>query len=361
MERQTAASEIKRRQTRQIKLGCLAVGGNAPISIQSMTKTPTSDVERTAAQIAELSEAGCDIVRVAIPDAAAALALGKLKGRTRLPIVADIHFDYRLAIMALKEGADGLRINPGNIGARRHVEEVAEEAAQAGAPIRIGVNGGSLDKDLLLKYGGATPEAMVESALRQVNILEELGFHQIKISLKSSHVATTVQAYRLISKMIDYPLHLGLTEAGTSLSSTVKSSAAIGALLLDGIGDTIRVSITGHPVEEIKVGRELLKALGLRDAGVEVISCPTCGRASIDLLPIVERVEREVCDLKGNLKVAIMGCEVNGPGEARCADVGVACGKGGGLLFSKGKIVRKLKQDEIHSAVMEEIRRLMGK
>ncbi len=339
-------------------MGCVAVGGSERVSVQSMTKMRTSDVEATTAQIAELEEAGCDIVRVAVPDDESARAIGVLKARIRMPIVADIHFDYRLALTALEEGADGLRINPGNIGSRKRVEEVAEKAALYQAPIRIGVNSGSLDKDILARYGRPTPEAMVESALRQVNILQELDFHQIKISLKSSDVVTTVEACRLISKRVDYPLHLGITEAGTLLPSAIKSSAGIGALLMEGIGDTIRVSITGKPVEEVRVGLKLLRALGLRDRGIEIISCPTCGRCSTDLTGIVERVEKEASRLEGNLKVAIMGCEVNGPGEARCADLGVAGGKGGGLLFRKGEIIRKLKQDEIYSALMEEIKRL---
>ncbi len=361
MEGQIASTHIKRRRTRQIKLGCLAVGGEAPISVQSMTKTSTSDVEATAAQIAELEEAGCEVVRVAVPDSETARAIGKLKGRTRLPIVADIHFDHRLALMALEEGADGLRINPGNIGSRSRVEEVAEKAARAEAPIRIGVNSGSLEKDILARYGQPTAEALVESALRQVSVLQELDFHQVKISLKSSHVVTTIQAYRKISEMVDYPLHLGVTEAGTLLPSAIKSSVGIGALLLDGIGDTIRVSITGNPVEEVKVGRQLLKALGLRDAGIEIISCPTCGRCTSDLISTVERVEKEVSNMDGNLKVAIMGCEVNGPGEARSADVGVAYGKDGGLLFKKGEIAGKLKQEEIYEALMKEINSLIGR
>jgi (E)-4-hydroxy-3-methylbut-2-enyl-diphosphate synthase len=326
-----------------------------------MTKTDTADVESTAAQIAGLEEAGCDIVRVAVPDAEAAEAIGELKVRTRLPLVADIHFDHRLALLALEAGADGLRINPGNIGSRRRIEEVVEAAARAGAPIRIGVNSGSLEKDLLDKYGEPTPEALVESAMRQVNLLQELDFRQIKISLKSSDVAATVRAYRLISQMVDYPLHLGVTEAGTLLPSAVKSSAGIGALLLDGIGDTLRVSVTGDPADEVRIGRELLKALGLREAGIEIISCPTCGRCSTDLLDIVERVERETSRLTGSLKVAIMGCEVNGPGEARSADVGVACGAGGGLLFSRGEVVRKLGRDEIYEALMKEIKLLTGR
>lgn len=323
-----------------------------------MTKTDTTDIESTADQIARLEEAGCDIVRVAVPDEAAARAIGQLKERINLPLVADIHFNHYLAIQALEAGADGLRINPGNIGSPDKVENVVKKAAYFGAPIRIGVNGGSLEKDLLARHGGPTPEALVESAMGHIRILENLDFHQIKISIKSSDVITMVKAYRLMSQKVDYPLHLGVTEAGTLLPSTIKSSVGIGALLLDGIGDTIRVSITGPPEQEVKVGRELLRSLGFRSDGIEIISCPTCGRCSVDLLSMVERVEREVGHLNENLKVAIMGCEVNGPGEARAADLGVACSKDGGLLFRKGEIVKKLKQDNIYSALIEEINRL---
>jgi (E)-4-hydroxy-3-methylbut-2-enyl-diphosphate synthase len=324
-----------------------------------MTKTKTSDVEATIAQIRELEDAGCDIVRVAVPDADSARAVGKLKESTRLPLVADVHFDYRLALEALEAGADGLRINPGNIGSRRRVEQVVEKAAMAGAPLRIGVNSGSLEKDLMARYGASSPKALVESAMRHVRIFQEIDFHDIKISLKSPDVVTTVQAYRLISEMVDYPLHLGVTEAGPLLPSAVKSSAAMGALLLDGIGDTIRVSITGPPVQEVKVALQLLGSLGLREKGIEIISCPTCGRCSVDLLEIVEKLEREFSRCAGNLRVAVMGCEVNGPGETMAADVGVACGKEGGVLFKDGKTVRKLKQEEIYDALTEEVKRLL--
>lgn len=334
------------------------MGGGAPVSVQSMTNTDTRDVEATVWQIERLQEAGCEIVRVAVPDHRAAAALSKIKKRISIPLVADIHFDYRLALMAIEAGVDKLRLNPGNIGAKWKVEEVARAAQDKGIPIRIGVNAGSLEKPLYRKYGGVTPEAMVESALNQVNVLERSGFGDIVISLKASDVLLTIEAYRLICQEVDYPLHLGISEAGPSGVGSIKSAVGIGALLAEGIGDTIRVSLTADPAEEVRVGYEILKALDLREAGPTIISCPTCGRMEIDLIPIVTEVERRIRGLKSPLKVAIMGCAVNGPGEAREADVGIAGGKGIGVLFRKGKVIRKVGEKEMVDVLIKEIESL---
>ncbi|OEU77723.1 MAG: 4-hydroxy-3-methylbut-2-en-1-yl diphosphate synthase [Desulfuromonadales bacterium C00003107] len=341
-------------QTRQILVGKLPVGGGAPISVQSMCSTDTRDVAATLAQIEGLTAAGCDIVRCAVPDEDAARALAEVRKGCRIPLVADIHFDYRLALLALENGVDALRLNPGNIGERWKVEEVVRACAERRVPIRIGVNGGSLEKELLAKYGHASAPAMVESALGHIRILEELGFEEIKVSLKASDVRRTVDAYRLLRNQVDYPLHIGITEAGTTWGGTIKSAVGLGALLYDGIGDTLRVSLTGDPVEEVRVGWEILRSLDLRERGPVFISCPTCGRCQIDLIPIAEEVERRLRDLPKKIVVAVMGCVVNGPGEAREADVGIAGGKGQGLLFRRGEVVRKVAQDELADALVAE-------
>lgn len=345
-----------KRRSRCVYIGRVPVGGGHPVTLQSMTTTKTQDAEATVEQIKKLEEAGCDIIRVAVPDMKAASVLGKIKERISIPLVADIHFDYRLAIRAIDEGVDALRINPGNIGNRDRIERVVKKAKKRGVPIRIGVNSGSLEEDILKKHGHPTFAAMVESALRHVNILENLGFKDIIISLKASDVNTTVRAYREISHKVDYPFHVGVTEAGTFLSGTVKSSIGIGSLLLDGIGDTIRVSLTADPLKEIEVGKEILKALGLyKKGGVQLISCPTCGRCNIDLIRIADEVRERVKDLDKPLKIAVMGCAVNGPGEAREADIGIAGGEGKGVIFKKGKVVRTVSEDQLVKALLEEV------
>jgi (E)-4-hydroxy-3-methylbut-2-enyl-diphosphate synthase len=346
-----------RKKTRLIHVGAVEVGGFAPIRVQSMTSTPTKDVSSTVGQILRLEDVGCEIVRVAVPDEDSAKAIKRIKDQIHIPLIADIHFDYRLAIASLESGADGLRLNPGNIGNRKRVEAVVERAKDLGAPIRIGVNAGSLEKDLMKRYGGAVPEAMVESALRHVGILNETKFHDIKISLKASDVARTVEAYRLLSYRVDYPLHVGVTETGTLYSGIVKSALGIGTLLAEGIGDTIRVSLTRDPVEEIRVGYEILKALDIRRRGPEIISCPTCGRCNIDLFHIVEQVENALLTSKTPIRLAIMGCVVNGPGEAREADIGVAGGNGIGILFKKGKVVKKFPEGELVDILLKEVER----
>ncbi len=346
------------RRTRVVNIGGVEVGGGRPVSVQSMTDTPTADVRRTLRQIRRLAAAGCEIVRVATPDREAAEALGKIVKRSPLPVIADIHFDHRLALLALEAGCHGLRLNPGNIGGPRKVREVAREAAGRGAPIRVGVNAGSLEKRFLKKYG-ATAEAMVESALSQVGLLEDAGLDAIKVSLKASDVPRTVAAYRLFSKRSRRPLHVGITETGFGLAGTVKSAAGIGSLLLDGIGDTIRVSLTGDPVEEARVGWSILAACGLRRRGVELVSCPTCGRAEIDLARLARQVEKRLRNIETPLRVAVMGCAVNGPGEAREADVGVAGGRGLGILFRKGKLVRKVPEEELLEALVGEVEALL--
>ncbi|TYO96115.1 4-hydroxy-3-methylbut-2-en-1-yl diphosphate synthase [Geothermobacter ehrlichii] len=346
------------RKTRQIMLGDLAVGGGAPVSVQSMTNTDTRDAAATLEQIRRLAAAGCEIVRCAVPDMEAARTLGAIVADSPMPLVADIHFDYRLALQALEQGVAGLRINPGNIGERWKVEEVVRACAERRVPIRIGVNAGSLEKELLDRYGHPTAEAMVESAQGHVRILEDLGFDLIKISLKASDIDRTVRAYRLLAEKVDYPLHIGITEAGTTFSGTVKSAVGLGILLYEGIGDTLRVSLTGDPVEEVRVGFEILKSLGLRQRGPIFISCPTCGRCQIDLIETAEEVERRLHDLPVSLTIAVMGCVVNGPGEAREADLGIAGGRGQGLLFRRGEILRKVPQAELADALVEEARRL---
>ena len=349
---------MNRRKTRPVFVGKVQVGGGAPISVQSMTKTDTRDPLSTVDQINQLAEGGCEIIRAAVPDLEAAAALPDILAGIGIPLVADIHFDYRLALEAIKAGVDGLRINPGNIGSRLKVEEVVMAAQGHGIPIRIGVNAGSLEKELLSEFGGVTPAAMVESAMRHINILEDLNFTDIKISLKASHVPLMLEAYRLMAEKVDYPLHIGVTESGTLRSGAVKSAVGIGILLAEGIGDTIRVSLTGHPSHEIRVGFDILKTLGLRSRGVEIISCPTCGRTEIDLIRIAGEVEEKLQGLDRPLKVAIMGCVVNGPGEARGADVGIAGGKGFGLIFRKGEIRRKVPEDSLVEELLREIETL---
>ena len=339
--------------TRQICVGGVKIGGGAPVSIQSMTNTPTHDVEATLAQIQALTAAGCEIVRLAVPDMAAARAIGAIKAGSSVPLVADIHFDYRLALEAVRQGIDKVRINPGNIGAPERVKAVAEACMDRSIPIRIGVNGGSLEKRLLEQYGGPTPEALVESGLRQAQMLEQFGFHDICISLKSSSVSTTMKAYRLMSERCDYPLHLGVTEAGTPELGVIKSAAGIGGLLALGIGDTFRVTPTADPVEEIFSAKKILKAVGLRREGPELIACPTCGRTKIDLIPMARRVEDLLRQVDKPITVAVMGCVVNGPGEARHADVGIAGGQGEGVLFQKGQVVARVPEDRLVDELMK--------
>ena len=351
------AQTHQRKPTRQIKVGSVAVGGGSVISVQSMTNTPTADVAATVAQIRRLEEAGCDIVRVAVPDEESAAALARIKPRIGIPLIADVHFDHRLAIAAVRAGADGLRINPGNIGAAKKVKAVVACARERGIPIRVGVNAGSLEKDILKKYHGVTPEGMVESALRHIEQLRAMDFHAVKVSLKASDVRRTVAAYRLLSSRTDLPLHLGVTEAGTLFSGIVKSALGIGMLLAEGIGDTLRVSLTRDPAEEVRVGFEILKALDIRRRGPEIIACPTCGRTRIDLFGIVERVEQALATSTLPIKVAVMGCVVNGPGEAREADVGIAGGEGVGILFRKGKVVKKFPEDKLVEVLLAEVDR----
>jgi (E)-4-hydroxy-3-methylbut-2-enyl-diphosphate synthase len=349
---------MKRVNTRKIKVGNIYIGGDSPITVQSMTNTDTRNVAATVSQILKLEEAGCDIIRCAVPDMEASEALKEIIKQIHIPLVADIHFDYNLALASIKNGVSALRINPGNIGSVDRVKMVAEAAIEKGVPIRIGVNSGSLERDLLQSYGKVCPEALVESALRHVSILEGLNFNDIVISIKSSNVMQMIESYRLISQKIDYPLHIGVTESGTIWRGTIKSSVGIGALLCDGIGDTIRVSLTGDPVEEIKVGREILKSVGYLQEGVEFISCPTCGRTQIDLINIAKQVEDRLGSLNKKIKVAVMGCAVNGPGEAREADIGIAGGNGEGLIFKKGKIIKKVKEQDLVEELIKEIENL---
>ena len=338
----------------------MPVGGGAPIAVQSMTNTDTRDVDATVRQIDELKAAGCEIVRLAVPDEKAAAALREIKKQAPGPLIADIHFDHRLALAALKAGADGLRINPGNIGGRKAIEKVIREAKERRVPIRIGVNAGSLKREILKKYGHPTPQAMVESALEHIRLFESLGFEQIKISLKSSNVLSTIMAHELLSRQVDYPLHLGVTEAGTLISGTVKNALGIGILLSKGIGDTLRVSLSADPVQEVKVAYEILRALNLRHRGPEIISCPTCGRCEIDLFNLVREVEAGLIGITSSPKVAIMGCVVNGPGEAREADVGIAGGRHQGVLFRKGRLVRKVPEKDMAKVLIEEVMKLAG-
>lgn len=349
---------IKRKNTRKVRVGNLFVGGDAPITIQSMTNTLTSDAEATVAQIIKLEEAGCDIIRVAVPDMPAAMAIGEIKKRISIPLVADIHFDYRLALTAMENGVDKVRINPGNIGSIDRVKSVVSCATEREIPIRIGVNSGSVEKELLQKYGGVTADAMTESALKHVRILEDLNFSDIVISLKATNVPLTIATYEMMSQKVSYPLHIGVTEAGTVYQGTVKSAVGIGALLAMGIGDTIRVSLTGDPIEEIKAGKAILRSLGLYGKGAELISCPTCGRTKINLIGIAEKVEKALERVEKPIKVAVMGCVVNGPGEAREADIGIAGGDGCAMIFKHGEILRKVPEDQVVEALLAEIEKM---
>jgi (E)-4-hydroxy-3-methylbut-2-enyl-diphosphate synthase len=346
--------QIQRKKTRQISVGSVKIGGNAPIAVQSMTNTFTHDIPATVNLIHRLEAAGCEIVRVAVPDMASAEGIRPIKQQIHIPLIADIHFDYRLALAAIAAGADGLRINPGNIGSEKKVATVVNRAREYAIPIRVGVNAGSLEKDIRKRYG-VTAKAMVKSVLRHVELLKSLDFHDIKVSIKASDVLTTVEAYRSLSSSTDLPLHVGVTEAGTLYSGTVKSALGIGMLLYEGIGDTIRVSLTRDPVEEVRVGYEILKALKIRQHGPEIISCPTCGRCRVNLFSIVEQVESALMNEIIPIQIAIMGCVVNGPGEAKEADIGIAGGVGQGLLFKKGKVVKKVKEGDLVKVLLDEI------
>ena len=346
---------MERKKTRQIHIGPVAIGGGAPVSVQSMCNTKTTDTEATVEQIKALQAAGCDIVRLAVPDMEAARNLGSIIRAVDVPLVADVHFDYKLAIEAIRQGISALRLNPGNIGGEEKVKAVVQAAKEKHIPIRIGVNAGSLDKKILAKYGAVTPEAMVESALQHIRILENLDFYDMKISLKAHDVPLTLAAYRLMSETVDYPLHLGITEAGTVNTGIIKSAVGIGALLAEGIGDTFRISLTGDPVVEVKVANEILKSLGMKEYGPNLIACPTCGRTSIDLPAIAAQVEKKLAGIEDSIDVAVMGCVVNGPGEARGADVGIAGGSGEGLIFRKGEIVRKVPEEMLVEELFKEI------
>ncbi len=349
--------QIKRKKTRQIKVGQVKIGGSAPIAVQSMTNTRTQDVKATVGQIKQLERAGCEIVRVAVPDEKAAAAIALIKKKISIPLIADIHFDYRLALAAAHAGADALRLNPGNIKGAKKLKAVVDCAKEFQIPIRIGVNSGSLEKEILKKYKEVTAPAMVESALRHIELLRALDFHAIKVSLKASDVYRTLEAYRLLSSQTDFPLHVGVTEAGGLFPGIVKSAIGIGMLLAEGIGDTVRVSLTRDPVEEVRVGYEILKALGLRQRGPDIISCPTCGRCDINLFDVVERVEQTLLSNPVPVKLAIMGCMVNGPGEAKEADIGIAGCEGEGVLFKKGKVIRKVPQDKLVDVLLDEVKK----
>lgn len=344
-----------RSKTKVIQIGNRKIGGGNPILIQSMTNTRTEDVEATVAQILRLEAAGCEIIRSTVPTIEAAKAIGEIKKRIHIPIVADIHFDYKMAIAAIENGADKIRINPGNIGSRDKVEAVVSAARERGVPIRVGVNSGSLEKDLVEKYGGVTAEGIVESALDKVHMIEELGYDNLVVSIKSSDVMMCVKAHEILAEKINYPLHVGITESGTVTSGNIKSSVGLGIILYQGIGDTIRVSLTGDPVEEIKSAKLILRTLGLRKGGIEVVSCPTCGRTRIDLIGLANQVENMVQDIPLDLKVAVMGCAVNGPGEAKEADIGIAGGVGEGLLIKKGEIIRKVPEAELLETLRQEL------
>lgn len=344
-----------REHTRVIRIGDRMIGGGNPILIQSMCNTKTENVEATVRQILELETAGCDIIRVAAPTMEAAAAIREIKSRIHIPLVADIHFDYRLAIAAIEAGADKIRINPGNIGTLDRVRAVVEKAKERRIPIRVGVNSGSLERHLIEKYGGVTAEGIVESALDKVRLIEDLDYDNLVISIKSSDVMMCIKAHELIAKKTDYPLHVGITEAGTLMTGAIKSGVGLGVILYQGIGDTIRVSLTGDPVEEVRAARQILRSLGLKKGGVEVVSCPTCGRTQIDLIGLANQVEKMVADMDLDIKVAVMGCVVNGPGEAREADIGIAGGIGEGLLIKKGQVIRKVPEDQLLEALREEL------
>jgi (E)-4-hydroxy-3-methylbut-2-enyl-diphosphate synthase len=346
---------IARRKTKQIRIGTVPIGGDAPITVQSMTNTDTRLVDETVAQIMRLEAAGCELIRVAVVDMEAALAIRAIRDRIHIPLIADIHFDHRLAVASMENGAQAIRINPGNIGGAGKLAKVVDAAKAHGVPIRVGVNSGSLEKDILKKYGHPTPIALTESALRNVELLENLGFHEIKISIKSSDPLATVEAYRLLAGRCDYPFHLGVTEAGGLIAGTVKSSVALGILLYEGIGDTFRISLTRDPVEEIRVGYEILRSLNIRHRGPELISCPTCGRCQVNLFNLADEVEHHIQTMKTPLKIAVMGCVVNGPGEAKEADIGVAGGKGVGIIFKKGRLYKKVAENELLDVFLKEL------
>ncbi|HKJ14883.1 MAG: flavodoxin-dependent (E)-4-hydroxy-3-methylbut-2-enyl-diphosphate synthase [Desulfobulbaceae bacterium] len=346
---------IKRRKTRAIKIGTVPVGGNAPITVQSMTNTDTRKVEETVAQIRRLEGAGCEIIRVAVVDMEAATAIRSIRDQIHIPLIADIHFDHRLAVASMENGAQAIRINPGNIGGAKKLAKIVDAAKTHAVPIRVGVNSGSLEKDLLKKHGHPTPAALTESALRNVELLENQGFCEIKISIKSSDPLTTVEAYRQLASSCDYPFHLGVTEAGGLIAGTVKSSVALGILLYEGIGDTFRISLTRDPVEEVRVGYEILRSLNIRHRGPELISCPTCGRCQVNLFSLADEVEHHIQTIKTPLKIAVMGCVVNGPGEAKEADIGVAGGKGVGIIFKKGKLFKKVAENELLEVFLKEL------
>ena len=349
---------MNRKKTKVIKVGNRLIGGDNPISVQSMTNTLTKDVVSTVNQIKKIEDAGCDIIRSAITDLEDAKAIKEIKREIHIPIIADIQYDYKLALESIKYGIDGLRLNPGNIGSLEKVREVVKACKESNISIRVGVNAGSLKKEFLEKYNGVNEDSMVYSALEQIRLLEDMDFYDIKISLKASNVPLAIKAYEKISNMVDYPLHLGITEAGPIWRGTIKSSVGIGALLSMGIGDTVRISLTGDPVEEVKVGREILKSLNLLDEGLEIISCPTCGRTNINLINIVEEAEKRLEGINKHIKVAIMGCAVNGPGEAREADIGIAGGVGEGLIFRKGQIIKKVKEENLLDELLKEIEKL---
>lgn len=344
--------------TKVIKIGNIAIGGSNPIAIQSMTNTDTRDIEATVNQIKQLEEAGCEIVRVAVMDMEAAEAIKAIKNKINLPLVADIHFDYRLALKALENGVDKLRINPGNIGDEQRIKEVVSLAKKRKVPIRIGVNSGSLETEFIQKYGKVTAQGLVESALKHISILEKYDFYNIVVSIKSSNVPFSIEAHKLLASQTDYPIHVGITESGTLWLGAIKSAVGIGAILSQGIGDTIRVSLTGNPVEEVKCAKEILKSLQLRNFGIEFISCPTCGRTQIDLISIANEVEKKCLHINKNIKVAVMGCAVNGPGEAKEADIGIAGGRGYGLIFKKGEIFKKVKEEQLVDTLIEEIEKM---
>ncbi|MBN2029091.1 flavodoxin-dependent (E)-4-hydroxy-3-methylbut-2-enyl-diphosphate synthase [bacterium] len=348
---------MKRHKTKTIKVGKILIGGNAPITVQSMTNTKTEDVKGTVDQIRKLEDAGCEIVRIAVPSLEAAKVIPKIKKAISIPLVADIHFNYQLAIKAVEAGANKIRINPGNIGSKDKVKQILRAAKAKGIPVRIGVNAGSLEKKLIQKYDGITTEGLVESAINHIHLFEDFGFNNIVLSVKASNVPLTIEANRILSSRTDYPLHLGITESGTPHFGILRSAVGIGALLAEGIGDTIRVSLTGDPIQEVRAGYEILKSLNLRRLGPTIISCPTCGRTHMDIVSVVEKIEEALPKMGKPITVAIMGCEVNGPGEAKEADIGIACGKKTALLFKKGKVIRKIKEEEVISSLLSEIKK----
>lgn len=345
----------KRRTTKKVYFGDVPVGGNSPVSVQSMTNTKTADIKSTVEQIKTLENLGCEIIRTAVPDIESAKAIKEIKKKINIPIVADIHFDYKLALESVNSGVDALRINPGNIGDESNIKKVAQACQKVNIPIRVGSNSGSIEQSILREYGGPTAEAMVESAMQNVRILEDNNFFDIVISLKSTSIFTTIEAYSLMAKKVDYPFHIGITEAGTLWGGTIKSSVGIGSLLSSGLGDTLRVSLTAEPEEEVRVGWQILKSLKLRKKGVEVISCPSCGRTEIDLIPLAEQVEKSTSHIDKNITIAVMGCAVNGPGEAREADIGIAGGKHEGLIFKKGRVIKKVPEEKLLEELLKEI------